>query len=128
MPQEDAELNDRLTDATRQSRIRQRRYRADQPKAADEMIAAVMSRRSYGRILSMQRINDALHEAVGDRMARFVQAAHLRRGRLDVVVGNSVMLQELTYQHADILARLGRALPDEHVSDLRFRLGQVDPR
>ena len=50
----------------------------------------------------------------------------LRRGKLEVVVANSTLIQELTYQKPTLVAALAQALPDQKIQDLRFRLGAID--
>jgi hypothetical protein len=48
----------------------------------------------------------------------------LRRGVLEVEVGNAVKLHELTHFHKRrLLEALRRRLPDTPLTDLRFRAG-----
>ena len=50
----------------------------------------------------------------------------LRRGVLEVVVGNGVLLQELAHYHKRrLLEQLRGRLPGTTVTDLRFRAGVV---
>jgi hypothetical protein len=126
MPLDDEEFTDRLVKVAERGSYLQRRIRAGEPKSAKEIMATVMSRRSYGRVLTVERFDNALREAVGDMLASFVRVAGLRRGRLDVVVANSAMLQEMTYHRTTILEKMSATLPDEAIRDIRFRIGPVD--
>jgi hypothetical protein len=65
-------------------------------------------------------------EAVGPERARQTQVNALRRGVLEVAVGNAVLLQELAHFHKRrLLEQVRRLLPGTTVTDLRFRAGVV---
>jgi hypothetical protein len=49
----------------------------------------------------------------------------IRRGVLEVLVGNSAVLQELTFQKKHLLDKIVAALPDQKIRDVRFRIGVV---
>jgi hypothetical protein len=59
-------------------------------------------------------------------MKRFTQAGLIKRGALEVTVANSMLVQELGYRKAELLATLGQLLPDQTIRDLRFRVGNID--
>ena len=50
---------------------------------------------------------------------------NVRRGVLEVIVGNSAALQELTFQKKHLLDKIAAALPDQKIRDVRFRIGVV---
>jgi hypothetical protein len=50
----------------------------------------------------------------------------VRRGRLEVIVANSTLIQELTFRKSEIVAGLKQRLPEWEVQDVRFRVGQVE--
>ena len=70
------------------------------------------------------QLEKAWAEAVGSRVRRPHPARRLRRGVLEVMVDNAVLLQELAHFHKRrLLEQLRRRLPDTPLTDLRFRAG-----
>jgi len=67
----------------------------------------------------------AWSEAAGPLAAQYSRIGQLRRGTLEVVVANSTLIQELTFQKGGLLKSLARLLPDQPIQDLRFRLGAI---
>lgn len=71
-------------------------------------------------------MEQAWQAAAGDAVARVTELGVLRRGVLEVIVGSSVLLQELAhYRKGGLLEAMQEALGRARVSDLRFRLGAV---
>ena len=63
---------------------------------------------------------------VGPDTAPHTRVGGLKRGVLEVIVANAVLLQELTHFHKRrLLEQLRRRLPGTTVTDLRFRPGGV---
>jgi len=84
-----------------------------------------MARRGYARILSNHQFSDAWIQASG-RLHQQSRSGQLRRGVLEVVVANSLVLQELTFQKRQILTTLNQLLPDQKIRDLRFCVGNFE--
>lgn len=95
------------------------------PKAIGDILAELMARRGYARRQAHEAFQDAWREATGDMIAQYSRAGRVRRGQLDVAVANSTLLHELTFQKQTILARLAELLPQERISDLRFRVTRI---
>ncbi len=96
------------------------------PKPIGDILAQLMARRGYARELSAAECTTAWRTAVGEKMGRFTRAGAIRRGVLEVLVANSALMQELTFQKADLLAKLQANLPDEKIKNLRFRVGVIE--
>jgi hypothetical protein len=63
---------------------------------------------------------------VGPQGAEETQVSVLRRGVLEITVGNAVLLQELAhYRKRRLLEELRSRLPGTTITDLRFRAGVV---
>jgi hypothetical protein len=63
-------------------------------------------------------------EAVGTRGAEHTQVGSFRRGILEIMVDNAVLLQELaSFQKRRLLEALRRQLSGVTIADLRFRAG-----
>jgi predicted nucleic acid-binding Zn ribbon protein len=91
-----------------------------------EVMSELMARRGYAREQSQAVYHDAWREAAGELVARYTRVGVVRHGSLEVLVANSVLLQELTFQKESILDTLGRLLPTETIRGLRFRVGPID--
>jgi predicted nucleic acid-binding Zn ribbon protein len=96
-----------------------------QPQHIGDVLSQLMARRGYARERSAGACAEAWRAAVGDRLAGSTKAAGIRRGVLDVLVKNSILMQEMNFQKRDLLARLAQLLPDENIRDLKFRVGPV---
>ncbi|MCH5375138.1 MAG: DUF721 domain-containing protein, partial [Planctomycetes bacterium] len=66
------------------------------------------------------------NDAVGAELGGQTRLGNLRRGVLEVTVGNSAVMQELTFMKREILKDLKRLVPEQKIRDLRFRVGPVD--
>lgn len=97
-----------------------------EPERIGEVLSRLMARRGYARVLACQDYQVAWAHAVGVVLARHSRTGNLRRGVLDVIVRDSTVLQELSFQRKEILFRLCQQLADQSIGELRFRIGQVD--
>ena len=95
------------------------------PKPIADVLAQLMARRGYAREQSAAAYGEAWRRAVGEPLSKFTQAGVLKRGALEITVANSVLVQELGYQKAELIAKLCQLLPDQNIRDLRFRVGSV---
>jgi predicted nucleic acid-binding Zn ribbon protein len=84
-----------------------------------------MARGGFGRVRSTEALEAAWRQAAGPLAATHTCVAGVRRGKLEIVVASSTLLQELSFQKRALLDALARALPDEPVRALRFRVGPV---
>jgi predicted nucleic acid-binding Zn ribbon protein len=96
-----------------------------QPKKIGSIVADLVARRGYARVISATTCNEAWVAAAGPQLARFTRVGTVRRGVLEVLVANSTMLQEITFQKVAILNKLIELLPDEKLHDVKFRVGQI---
>jgi predicted nucleic acid-binding Zn ribbon protein len=95
------------------------------PQPIAEILADLMAKKGFGRVKSAAALEDAWRDVVGAAASNYTRVGSLRRGRLDVVVANSTLVQELVFQKPTLLARLRECLPEETIRDLRFRVGAV---
>lgn len=96
------------------------------PKKIGTIVADLVNRRGYARVISATTCQEAWVTAAGPAMARFTRVGEIRRGVLEVRVANSTMLQEITFQKVAILDRLKALLPEEKLREVRFRVGPID--
>ena len=83
--------------------------------------------RGWGRSQERLRLEQAWNEAAGAEHARHTRIGSLRRGTLEVIVDNAVLLQELAgYHKRRLLAEVRKRLPGATIHDIRFRAGVVN--
>ena len=100
------------------------------PKPIGDILAELMARRGYARVQTAVAFDDAWREAtealaIGPLVAEHTRVGALRRGTLEVLVGNSLLVQELGYEKPTILKRLAELLPDERIENIRFRVEAI---
>jgi predicted nucleic acid-binding Zn ribbon protein len=108
----------------RRDRERRRHY-ARKPKSIGDVLAQLITARGYGRIQANADFTSAWQAAVGETIAKYTRPGQLRRGVLEVTVSNSMMVQELTFQKREVIAKLQAEFPDARIHDLRFRIGSI---
>jgi predicted nucleic acid-binding Zn ribbon protein len=97
------------------------------PESLGEVLSRLFTARGWGRRQGRLHLEKAWAEAVGPEHAAHTRAGALRRGVLEVVVDNAVLLQELAHFHKRrLLEQLRRRLPGTPLTDLRFRAGVLD--
>ena len=97
------------------------------PELLGEILSRLFTARGWGRKQERLRYEQAWAEAVGEKSARQTRVGALRRGVLEVIVGNGVLLQELAhYQKRRLLEHLRKRLPGTTIHDIRFRAGVVE--
>jgi predicted nucleic acid-binding Zn ribbon protein len=105
--------------------------RRDPPPQGPERIGDVLGRlfisHGWGRRQGRLHMERAWAEVVGPVHAGHTRIGALRRGVLEVVVDNAVLLQELAHYHKRrLLEALRKQLPNTPLSDLRFRAGVLE--
>lgn len=94
------------------------------PEPLKEVLARLFTARGWGRRQARLHLERAWAEAAGVDQARLSRVLGLKRGVLEIEVGNSVLVQELAnFQKSQLLAKLRDALPGEKIHDLRFKAG-----
>jgi predicted nucleic acid-binding Zn ribbon protein len=103
----------------------ERRTFARRPKAIRDVVAQLLNKRGYGRFAANQQLAEAWTAAAGE-LAAASRAGKLSRGTLEITVTNSTIMQEFSFHKHQILAELGRTLPDAKIRNLRFRVGTIN--
>jgi predicted nucleic acid-binding Zn ribbon protein len=100
--------------------------RGRHPEKISEVMSRLLARRGYAQALATNEYDEAWREAVGPQLARYSRPGRLRRGVLEVIVGNSTVLQELTFRKVELLHQLETRMPVNTIQELRFRVGEID--
>jgi predicted nucleic acid-binding Zn ribbon protein len=96
------------------------------PELLGEVLSRLFTARGWGRRQDRLRLEQIWAEAVGSRGAAETRVNGLRRGILEIVVGNAILLQELAqYEKRRLLEKLRKSLPGATLTDLRFKAGVV---
>ena len=115
----------RLTQAVCKDIASRQRYLGG-PQSIADALSQLMARRGYARIQAATELSSVWEEVVGDTLASQSRPGNVRRGVLEVTVGNSAVVQELTFIKRTILKEFKRLVPEEKIRDLRFRVGRID--
>jgi predicted nucleic acid-binding Zn ribbon protein len=95
-------------------------------KKVSEALSTVLARSGCARVLSNQALVTHWQQCVGNRLAQHTRIASVKRGVLEVIVRNSIVLQELTFERQNILRKWSTSATQPAITDLRFRVGSID--
>ena len=97
------------------------------PEALGEILSRLFTARGWGRRQGQLHLEQAWNEVAGPDIAAQTRVNGLRRGVLEILVGNSVLMQELAHYHKRrLLEDLRRRLTNTPLTDLRFRAGVLE--
>ncbi len=97
------------------------------PEPLGEILSRLFTARGWGRQQGRLQLEQAWREVVGAQHAAHTRPGALRRGVLEVIVDNAVLLQELAHFHKRrLLEQLRRRLPNTPLTDLRFCAGVIE--
>jgi hypothetical protein len=113
-----------LRDVIRQCELARRRAFAQRPKHAADIMAAVLQRRGYGRIIENEQLARQWGNIVEARLRPYTRPVRVFRRRLEVLVANSTAMQELTFVKAALIERFNNESCGKPITDIRFRLGE----
>src|SRR5437660_2986927 len=96
------------------------------PDLLGEILSRLFAARGWGRRQGRLHLEEKWAEVVGAKAAMQTQVAGIRRGVLEVLVSNAVLMQELAnFRKRQLLEQLRLKLPNVTINDLRFRAGVV---
>lgn len=96
------------------------------PERIGEVLAQLMARRGFAAVRSAATSEAAWREVAGEFVADRTRVGPLRRGKLEIKVASSTLVQELSFRKAALLKSLTKRLPDQKIDDLRFRVGAIE--
>jgi len=95
------------------------------PQPISSILGELMVRRGFAGVRRAEGLESAWRRAVGDAIALQTRVGSVRRGKLEVTVAHSTLVQELMFRKVTVLAALRESLPDEAIQDLRLRVGPI---
>lgn len=105
---------------------RRKRIRIPAPRPMKDVLSQLLAKRGYAQVQTAATCDIAWREAVGQKLAADTRAGNVRRGVLEVLVRNSVAVQELGFLKVKIVKLLAKSIPEQQIRDLRFRVGTLD--
>lgn len=88
-----------------------------------DVVAQLLAKRGYAHVQGAAALDELWKRTVGPRFASQTKAGAVKRGVLEVVVANSVVIMELTMQKKQLLLALQHTSPEQKINDLKFRVG-----
>jgi Dna[CI] antecedent, DciA len=99
------------------------------PERVGNIVGRLMTARGWGRRGERSRLEQAWATAIGESGSNQTRVGNLRRGVLEIIVANAVLLQELAhFRKRRLLEELRVLMPGTAVTDLRFRAGVIERR
>ena len=96
--------------------------KAGSPQKLGELLSNLITRRGYAQQQTNEELSDAWKQTVGEGLSENSRTGQVRRGVLEILVNNSVALQELQFQKRSFLNQMKQLLPQHYIHDLRFRI------
>jgi predicted nucleic acid-binding Zn ribbon protein len=99
---------------------------SDGPEPLRDILARLFTARGWARRQERLQVETVWALVAGPEVAGQTQVQSFRRGILEVIVANAVLLQELVhFRRRQLLEQLRQRLPGAAVNELRFRTGVV---
>ncbi|CAN5272672.1 hypothetical protein BH10PLA2_BH10PLA2_04210 [soil metagenome] len=95
------------------------------PERLGDVLSHLFVARGWGRRLERLQLETTWADVAGPMIAGATRLGNLRRGVMEVIVGNAALLQELAHFQKRTLLEAFNARTANKVVDLRFRLGVV---
>ncbi len=119
---------EKLAGFGRRKAAQRRNFFARQPQRIDRVVAQLVQRKGYAQIRATgareEAWQKALAELIKPEWVTSTQVGGLRRGVFEVMVADSLLMQELTFYKEELLAKLQQALPEEKIKQVRFKVKQ----
>jgi predicted nucleic acid-binding Zn ribbon protein len=123
---QDPTIRDAWTDFDDHRSKELRRFHGRSPKRISNVLAQLVNRRGYAQIRAAGEREEAWEAVAGEQLAAVTQLSVLRRGVFEVIVANSLLIQELTFRKEELLRALQQILPDAGIKQLKFKVGNIN--
>ncbi|MEQ8208810.1 MAG: DUF721 domain-containing protein [Lacipirellulaceae bacterium] len=100
-------------------------YHRREPKQIADVVAQLVQRKGYAGVQAAREWDEAWQQAVGEKLAKVTSPGAMKRGVLEVIVANSLLMQELGFDKERLLQAMQTALPESGIKQLRFKVGKV---
>ncbi len=110
--------------AAKLTKGRQRFFR--RPRTPANIISQLMARKGYCQTQSANELSEVWRELAGEKWKNKTKAGNVNRGVLEVFVANAAVNQKIGFEKRKILAALKQRVPQNKITDIKFRVGNVD--
>ena len=94
---------------------------------ASNVIRKLLARKDYIQVGQRQQLEAAWLQAAGKELASRTRCGRLVRGTLEVIVGDSSTLMQLTFEKQGLLKKLKQIEATAEIKNLRFSTGVITP-
>ncbi|MGI9455294.1 MAG: DUF721 domain-containing protein [Aeoliella sp.] len=123
MQQETAE---KLAYLAKRSAAQQRRFHARLPQTIGKVIGQLVMSKGYACGKTDAQFDSAWAEVVTPEIAAKSKPTGVRRGKLEVTVAHSALMQELSFDQRRIATALRTALPEAKITGVKFSVGKIE--
>jgi hypothetical protein len=104
--------------------------RPKEPTSIATLMSNLMSRRGYSQSATAAERQSAWEQAVATVLRskdslKNMLPGDVKRGVFEIHVSHPALVQELTFQQAELLRLLKQLIPDHKIRSLKFRVGKV---
>lgn len=111
--------------AQAQKLLATRRISAKMPSPIGKFASRVLSKHAVASEQAVNQVEQAWEQVTQGAWKQVTRVGLLKRGKLEVLVANSMINQQLTWEKKRILAGMQQALPSTTISEIVFRIGAV---
>lgn len=122
----DSDTTDKLGDHAERAEKHRRWSFARKPKQLGSVLAQVIAKRGYAAVQAGESLQQAWQSAAGEALSVHTRAVGVSRGKLEVLVASSPMMQEIQFQQQQLLNKLRQALPEARLTGLKLRVGRLN--
>lgn len=90
-----------------------------------DILSGLVSRHGIGRKREEDDLTDVWKELLGKELAPYSCVGSVRRGTLEILVSDAILIQELLFQKEELLRKMKERFPEANFLDIRFRVGNV---
>ncbi|HEY4260773.1 MAG TPA: DUF721 domain-containing protein [Schlesneria sp.] len=96
---------------------------SQEPQQLSFALAELIALRGFARVHSDDEMRSAWKKVAGEELSAQTRPLQLVRGVLTIAVSSSPLLNEVvSFQSADLLARMKQMVPHLKIKNLKFRL------
>ncbi len=105
--------------------IRDRQRFSRKAKPASALLNRLLARKGYAQQQSSRELDEHWNAIVDPRWHSKTKVGTLRQGVLEITVSNSSVSHHLNFMKRDLLKKLQTRMPQNRITDLRFRIGNI---
>ncbi len=96
------------------------------PQRVAEVVSRLLTKRGYTNVQAKSELESVWQAAAGPTIAKHTRPGSISRGTWEILVRNSSLIQELSFQQTQILRAVQQAVPQHKIAKLKFRVGPIE--